>query len=146
MILNDFGKINQYQTTIETANCEYAHGPLTRYVKLQVTHAPRMPGTFYPPPWVSDPDMHRDTCVTRVSWCMLGSLSSGFLWSRWQGKRSRHYRRMRNPQFYVSGRWPMILGMRDINEKQIGYQFIRTYDRPDARERLLMWYSSVMVR
>ena len=26
---------------------------------------------------------------------------------RWQGKRSRHSRRMRNPQFYVSGKRPM---------------------------------------
>ena len=25
------------------------HGPLTRYVKLQVAHAPGMPGTFSPP-------------------------------------------------------------------------------------------------
>ena len=27
----------------------------------------------------------------------------GFLWNRWWGKRSWHSRRMRNPQFYVSG-------------------------------------------
>ena len=27
---------------------------------------------------------------------------------RWRGKRSRHSRRMRNPQFYVSGKRPMI--------------------------------------
>ena len=40
---------------------------------------------------------------------MLGSLTSGFLWSRWRGKRSRHSRRMRNPQFYVSGKRPMLL-------------------------------------
>ena len=26
------------------------HGPLTRYVKLWVAHAPGMPGTFFPPP------------------------------------------------------------------------------------------------
>ena len=47
-----------------------------------------MPGTFSPPPRVSDPDMH-------------------FLWNRWRGKRSRHSRRMRNPQFCVSGTSPM---------------------------------------
>ena len=29
--------------------------------------------------------------------------------SRLRGKRSRHYRRMRNPQFYVSGKKPMII-------------------------------------
>ena len=77
------------------------YGPVTRYVKLWVTHAP---GTFSPPPRVSDPDMHHGTCVTHVPWCMPGSLTSGFLWSRWRGKRSQHSRRMRNPQFYVSGK------------------------------------------
>ena len=76
------------------------HGPLTRYAKLRVAHAPRMPGTF-PPPTVSDPDM------THVPWCMPGSLTSGFLWSRWRGKRSRHSRHMRNPQFVVTGTRPM---------------------------------------
>ena len=42
---------------------------------------------FPPPPRFSDPDMHHGTCVTHVSWCMPGSLTNGFLWSRWQGKR-----------------------------------------------------------
>ena len=83
------------------------HGPLTRYAILQVAHAPRMPGTFSPPPRVSYPDMHYVTCVTHVPWCMPGSLTNGFLWSRWRGKRSRHSRRMRNPRFYVSGKKPM---------------------------------------
>ena len=40
---------------------------------------------FSPPLWVSGPDMHHGTCVTHVPWCMLGSLTSGFLWSRWRG-------------------------------------------------------------
>ena len=87
-----------------------AHGPLARYVKLRVVHAPGMPGTFAPPPRVSDPDMHHGTCVTHVPWCMSGSLISGFLWSRWRGKRPWHSWRMRNPQSYVSGRMPMITG------------------------------------
>ena len=43
-----------------------------------------MPGTFSPPPWVSNPDMQHDTSVTHVSWFMPGSLTSGFLWSRWR--------------------------------------------------------------
>ena len=66
-----------------------------------------MPGTFSPPPLVSDPDMHHGTCVTHVPWCMSGSLTCGFLWSRWRGKRSRHSRRMRNTHFYVSGKRPV---------------------------------------
>ena len=64
--------------------------PLTRYAKLQVAHTPEMPGTFCPPPWVSGPDMHHGTCMTHVSWCMPGSLTNGFLWSRRRGKRSLH--------------------------------------------------------
>ena len=74
------------------------HGPLARYVKLWVAHVPGMPGTFSPPLRVSNPSMHHG---------MLGSLTSGFLWSWWWGKRSRHSRRMRNPQFYVSGKKPI---------------------------------------
>ena len=44
-----------------------------------------MPGTFSPPPRVSDPDMHLGTRVTHVPWCMPGSLTSGFIWRRWRG-------------------------------------------------------------
>ena len=47
------------------------HGPLTRYVKLRVGLAPEMPGTFFPPRGLRDPDMHHGTCVT-------GSLTSSF--------------------------------------------------------------------
>ena len=85
---------------------QFHHGPLARYVKLRVAHAP---GMFSPPPRVSDPDMHHGTYVTHVPWCMPGLLTSGFFWSRWRGKRSRHSRRMRKPQFYVSGRRPIEL-------------------------------------
>ena len=54
-------------------------GTLTRYAKL--------PGMFSLPLLVS----------------MSGSLISGFLWSRWRGKRSLHSRCMRNTQCCVSG-------------------------------------------
>ena len=77
------------------------------YVKLRVAHAPGIPGTLSPPPLVSDPGMHHGTCVTHVPWCIPGSLTSGFLWSRWRGKRSRHSRRMRNWQFCLSGQRPI---------------------------------------
>ena len=66
------------------------------------------PGTFSPPPRVSDPDMHQGLCVTHVPWCMLGSQTSGFLWNQWRGKCSRHSRHMRNPQFYVSGKRSIV--------------------------------------
>ena len=45
-----------------------------------------MPGTFSPSPRVSNPDKHHGTCVTHVPWCMPGSLTSRFLWSRRRGK------------------------------------------------------------
>ena len=66
------------------------YGPLTRYVKLQVAHAPGMPGTFSPSPRVNEPDMPHGTCMAHVLWCMPGSLTSNIVWSRWRGKRSRH--------------------------------------------------------
>ena len=58
-------------------------------------------------PRVRDPDVHHGTCVTHVPWCMSGSRTSGFLWSRRWGKFSRHSRRMRNPRFYVFGKRPI---------------------------------------
>ena len=92
------------------------NGPLTRYVKLQVAHATGMPGTFFPPPRVGDPHMPHDTCVTHVPWCMPGSLTTGFLWSRWRGQCSRLSWHMRNPHFYVSCKRPMahssLVGMK----------------------------------
>ena len=54
--------------------------------KIAGAHVPGMSGTFSPPPQVSAPDMHHGTCVTHVPWCISGSLTSGFLWSRRVGK------------------------------------------------------------
>ena len=60
-----------------------------------------------PPLEVSDPRMHHGTCVMHMPWCILGSLSKGFLWSRRQGKRSWHSRGMCSLKIYVSGKRPM---------------------------------------
>ena len=86
----------------------WTNGSLSRYVKLRDPHAPGRPGTLPPPPRASDPDMHHGTCVTHVPWCMPGSLTNDRLWRRWRGKHFRDSRRMRNPQFYVSGKRPMM--------------------------------------
>ena len=95
------------------------HGPLARYVTLRVAHAPGLPETFSTPLRVSDLDMHHGTCVTHVPWCMPRSLTSGSPWIRWRGKRSRHSRRVLNPQFYVSGKIPIgcrgVLSHRQIS-------------------------------
>ena len=85
------------------------YGHLARYAKWRVPHAPRMPGTFSPPPRISDPDMYRGTCVTHVPWYMPRSLTISFLWNRWRGKRSLLSRRMRNPQVYVFGKRTIAL-------------------------------------
>ena len=77
------------------------------YGRLMYSSMGLFPERFFPPTRINDPDMHHATCVTHVQWCIPGSLISGFLWSRWRGKRSRHARRMRNPHFYVSGKRPM---------------------------------------
>ena len=104
---------NSTQTYCAWSNWRYGsigsgYGLLTRYMKLPVVHAPGIPGTFSPPPQVIDPDKHHGTCAMHVPWCMSISLTSGFLWSRWRGKRSRRSRCIRNPQFYLSGKRPMV--------------------------------------
>ena len=101
---NDLLKLN---FMIGYQESDDSNGLLAWYLVLRVAHAPGMPGMFSPPPQVSDPDMHHGTGLKHVTWCMPGSLFSGFPWSRWRGKRSRHSRRMRNPQYYVSGKKPM---------------------------------------
>ena len=100
--------VNQCHPDVFTVSFLWASWQIMRYVILGVGHAPGILGTFFPPPLVSYPDMRHGTCVTHVPWCMPGSLTSGFLWSRWPGKRSQHSRRMRNRQFYVSGKRSML--------------------------------------
>ena len=56
------------------------NGPLTRYAKSRVVHAPGMPEHFphhrlQRKPIVSDLGMHHGTCVTHVPWCVSGSLN-----------------------------------------------------------------------
>ena len=80
-----------YKIGIITLRSHIQNGPLVRYVKLWVAHAPGMPRTFpryrlQRKPLVSDSGMH-------VGW--------------WWGKLSRHSQRMRNPQCYISGKRPM---------------------------------------
>ena len=45
------------------------HGPLTRYVKLQVAHAPGMPGTFSPAAdFKGNRKLAIPTCITARAW------------------------------------------------------------------------------
>ena len=116
-----------------------AHGPLARYVKSQVEHAPGMLEMFSLPPQASDPDMHHGTCVTHVPWCMLGSLTSGFPWSRWWGKHSRHSRCMRNRKFYVSGKRPVdynTIWATHINTWQLNYCYANSNTKDIIFDRI----------
>ena len=79
-----------------------ARMPNTRYVKLRVVHAPGMPGTFYP---ATDFKGNRQLATRYVS----RHVRDGVAYPQWRGKRSRHSRRMRNPQFYVSGKRPVVI-------------------------------------
>ena len=83
------------------------NGPLTRYVKLLVAHAPGMPGTFSPPPISKETASYRSRHTSRHVCHARAVMHVGIANPRWRGKWSRHPRRMRNPQFYVSGKRPM---------------------------------------
>ena len=84
------------------------------WASFQIRKIAGMPGTFSPPPRVSDTNMLHGTCGTHVPWCMPGSLNTGFLWSQWWRKRSRHSRRMHDPQFYASSQRPLGIFWLDV--------------------------------
>ena len=100
------------------------HGPLTRYAKSRIVHAPGMPGTFFPPPTarkppISDPDMNHGTCVTHVPWCMSGSLH------RDGGENDPGIPgacATRNFKYMARGPCRVILGMGSANERPIMHQ------------------------
>ena len=78
------------------------HGPLTKYVncglRMRRECRERFPRhRLQRKPLVKDPDMHHARTVMHV----------GIVNPRWRGKRSRHSRRMRHPQYYVSGKKPV---------------------------------------
>ena len=85
----------------------WRHGPLTRYIKLRVVHAPGMPGKFFPrgrlqrKPLVSDPGMHNGTCVTHVPWCMSRSFTRNC------DKTFPAFLAHAHPHLYVSGKRPI---------------------------------------
>ena len=110
------------------------HGPLTRYAKLRVAHAPRMPRTFSPPPRVSDPDMHHGTCVTYVPWCMSVSLTTGFLWSRWRGNRPRAPGACATHNFAYLSRGPWRMPLQELaadRTRKVKERYYLDYDTLD---------------
>ena len=74
--MGDFKKIWSFFRVIILSSLHYV------MITLRIAHAPGMPGMFsrrrmQGKPLVSDPDMHHGTCVTHVTWCMSGPLTSG---------------------------------------------------------------------
>ena len=88
------------------------HGPLTRYVKLQVAHAPGMPGTFSP---AADFKENRliaiPACITARAWRTCRDACRDRLHAV-TGKTFPAFPAHAHPQFYVSGKrpiWPLIV-------------------------------------
>ena len=90
-------------------------GPPTRYVRLWVAHAPGMPVTFSPPPTSKETASWLSRHASRHVRDARAVMRVGMAHSRWRGKPSRHSRRMRNPQFYVSGKSPMVVSQYQDN-------------------------------
>ena len=88
-----------------------------------------MPGTFSQrvkrKPLISDPGIHHGTCVTHMPWCIAGSVTRGS-----RGKRSKHFLRMCNPQFYVSGKRPI--------QGSIYITLLKIYYQPNGKS----WYTN----
>ena len=89
-------------------------------------------------PLVSNPGMHHGTCVTHVPWCMSGSLTRCG-----RGKRSRHSRRMRNPQLCVSGKRPIVMCHQTSTPRLVGsfrrVRFLVTMNAWASRKIYTMW-------
>ena len=67
----------------------------------------RMPGTFSPPQTSKETACERSRYASRHVRDARAVMHVVITKKRWRGKRSRHSRYMRNPQFYVSGKRPM---------------------------------------
>ena len=94
--------------TLMLCDVHDGHGPLTRYVKSRVAHAPGMPGTFSPPHILKETASQRSRHASRHVRHARAVMHVGIANPRWWGKRSRHSRCMRNPQFCVSGKRPIM--------------------------------------
>ena len=112
VIIYPFGiKVYGVQTGLMTSGNFLAPGVSHQWVSCQIckitdSACSGNARNVYPPPLVSDPDMHHGTCVQNVPCCMSGSLISGFLWCR-QGNIPSIPRAcaIRNFTYLVRGPW-----------------------------------------
>ena len=98
-----FDHIGSRQPTVSSS----FYGLLIRYVKLRVVHAPGMPETFSRPPTSKEIASCRSRHALQHVRHALAVMHIGIDNPWWQGKHSRHSRRMHKPQIYVSGKRPM---------------------------------------
>ena len=83
------------------------HGPLTRYVKLQVAHAPGMPGTFsYAADFNGNRYLATPACITARAWRTCRDACRDRLHAV-TGKTFPAFPAHAHPQFCVSGKRPM---------------------------------------
>ena len=75
--------------------------------QLRIVRAPGMPRTFSLPPTSKETTSKRSRHASRHVRDARAVMHVGIANPRWREKRSKHSRRMRNPQFYVSGKRPM---------------------------------------
>ena len=68
-----------------------------------------MPETISPPPTSKETASYRSQHASPHVRHERAVMHVGIANSRWRGKRFRHSRRMRNPQFYVSGKRPVVM-------------------------------------
>ena len=88
------------------------HGPLTRYVKLQVAHAPGMPGTFsYAADFNGNRYLATPACITARAWRTCRDACRDRLHAV-TGKTFPAFPAHAHPQFCVSGKRPMQFSIR----------------------------------
>ena len=85
----------------------WSHGTFTRYVKLRVAHAAGMPGRFSQPLTSKKTDGQLSRHASRHVHHARAVTHVGIANPRWRVNRSHHSLRMRNPQFYASGKRPI---------------------------------------
>ena len=99
-----------FATYIYIHLCLLTNGPLTRYPKLRVAHAPGLPGTFPPPPTSKETASKRSRHASRHVCDARAVMHVGIANPGWRGK---HSKRMRNSQLCVSGKRPIARTLYD---------------------------------
>ena len=106
----------------------YNHnGPLTRFVKIRVVHATRMPGTISPPLTSKETTSWWSRHASRHVRHARTVMHVGIANPRWRWKRFRHTRRMHIPQFYVSGPKAQMVLQRSVQVVQTLCCFVCKY-------------------